>query len=68
MPLTPISNDLQLVTFFLKQVVEKLIWMLPDGHQVKREVDLVLDRLFETMSPMHFHLREVIFVVFNKVK
>ncbi|XP_055877580.1 paladin-like isoform X2 [Biomphalaria glabrata] len=49
-------------------VVEKLIWMLPDGHQVKREVDLVLDRLFETMSPMHFHLREVIFVVFNKGK
>ncbi|CAL1539551.1 unnamed protein product [Lymnaea stagnalis] len=49
-------------------VVEKLIWMLPEGHQVKREVDLVLDRLFETMSPMHFHLREVIFVIFNKAK
>ncbi|CAG5127468.1 unnamed protein product, partial [Candidula unifasciata] len=49
-------------------VVEKLVWMLPEGHQVKREVDLVLDRLFETMSPMHFHLREVIFVTFNKSK
>ncbi|XP_012936658.1 paladin [Aplysia californica] len=49
-------------------VVDKLVWILPDGHQVKREVDLVLDRLFETMSPMHFHLREVIFVVFNKAR
>ncbi|GFN91863.1 paladin [Plakobranchus ocellatus] len=49
-------------------VVERLVWMLPQGQQVKREVDLVLDRLFETMSPMHFHLREVIFVTFNKAK
>ncbi|GFR60006.1 paladin-like [Elysia marginata] len=49
-------------------VVERLVWMLPQGQQVKREVDLVLDRLFETMSPMHFHLREVIFVTYNKAK
>lgn len=41
--------------------------MLPNGQQVKREVDFVLDECFETMSPMHFHIREVIFVTYNKV-
>lgn len=41
--------------------------ILPNGQQVKREVDFVLDECFETMSPMHFHIREVIFVTYNKV-
>jgi hypothetical protein len=45
----------------------KLVRLLPDGYQRKREVDFVLDRLFETMSPMHFHIREAIFVTYNKV-
>ena len=45
----------------------RLVRRLPDGYQRKREVDFVLDRLFETMTPMHFHLREVIFVTYNKV-
>lgn len=49
-------------------VVMRLVRRLPEGHQRKREVDLVLDRLFETMSPMHYHLREVIFVKYNKIK
>ncbi|XP_070185653.1 paladin-like [Littorina saxatilis] len=49
-------------------VVMRLVRRLPDGYQRKREVDFVLDRLFETMSPMHFHLREVIFVTYNKIK
>ncbi|XP_025089894.1 paladin-like [Pomacea canaliculata] len=50
------------------EVVMRLIRRLPQGYQRKREVDFVLDRLFETMSPMHFHLREVIFVTYNKIK
>ncbi|XP_067672174.1 paladin-like isoform X2 [Haliotis asinina] len=49
-------------------IVQKLVRLLPEGQQVKREVDLVLDQVFETMSPMHFHLREVIFVTYNKIK
>ncbi|XP_041362865.1 paladin-like isoform X2 [Gigantopelta aegis] len=49
-------------------IVQKLVRLLPEGQQVKREVDLVLDILFETMSTTLFHLREVIFVTYNKIK
>ncbi|XP_064616036.1 paladin-like [Liolophura sinensis] len=49
-------------------VVQKLVHLLPNGHQVKREVDFILDKCFETMTPMHFHMREVIFVTYNKMK
>lgn len=48
--------------------VRKLVMRLPHGTQVKREVDLMLDKCSETMTPMHFHLREVIFSMFNKMK
>lgn len=48
-------------------IVQKLVRILPNGQQVKREVDFVLDECFETMSPMHFHIREVIFVTYNKI-
>lgn len=41
--------------------------MLPDGHQVKREVDFILDEIFNTMTPMMFHMREIIFVKYNEV-
>ena len=41
--------------------------MLPAGQQVKREVDFMLDEIFNTMTPMMFHMREIIFVTFNKV-
>lgn len=51
----------------VSQIVQKLVRILPNGQQVKREVDFVLDECFETMSPMHFHIREVIFVTYNKV-
>ena len=51
----------------LFQIIQKLIRLLPNGHQIKREVDFILDECFETMSPMHFHIREVIFVTYNKV-
>ena len=42
--------------------------MLPSGQQVKREVDFMLDEIFNTMTPMMFHMREIIFVTFNKVR
>ncbi|XP_064624636.1 paladin-like isoform X2 [Lineus longissimus] len=50
------------------QVVQTLVRILPDGHQVKREVDFILDQISETMTPMHYHAREIIFVTYNKMK
>ncbi len=44
-----------------------LVRRLPSGSQVKREVDLMLDKCSETMTPMHFHIREIIFSTYNKV-
>lgn len=49
------------------QVVRHLIRVLPNGPQRKREVDYVLDKISETMTPMHYHAREVIFSTFQKV-
>ncbi|XP_033644456.1 paladin-like [Asterias rubens] len=49
-------------------VVMTLVRRLPSGSQVKREVDLMLDKCSETMTPMHFHIREIIFSTFNKMK
>ncbi|XP_052787722.1 paladin-like [Mya arenaria] len=47
-------------------IVQKLVRMLPNGHQVKREVDFILDEIFNTMTPTMFHMREIIFVTYNK--
>ncbi|XP_031574791.1 paladin-like isoform X3 [Actinia tenebrosa] len=49
-------------------VIRHLIRVLPDGPQRKREVDYVLDKISETMTPMHYHAREVIFSTFQKYK
>ncbi|KAI0240998.1 Paladin [Lamellibrachia satsuma] len=49
-------------------VVQELVRRIPNGQQVKREVDFVLDQCSDTMTPMHYHLREVILVAYNKVK
>ena len=51
----------------LFQVIRHLKRVLPSGPQRKREVDYVLDRISETMTPMHYHSREVIFSTFNLV-
>ena len=53
--------------FTLFQVIRHLKRVLPSGPQRKREVDYVLDRISETMTPMHYHSREVIFSTFNLV-
>ena len=55
-------------SIFCYQIVQKLVRMLPDGQQVKREVDFILDEIFNTMTPTMFHMREIIFVTYNKVK
>ena len=34
---------------------------------MKREVDFILDQCSDTMTPMHYHMREVVLVTFNKV-
>lgn len=47
--------------------MQELIRRIPNGQQVKREVDYMLDTCSETMTPMHYHMREVIFVTYNKV-
>ncbi|XP_071952525.1 paladin-like isoform X2 [Antedon mediterranea] len=49
-------------------IVMELVRRLPKGLQVKREVDLMLDKCSETMTPMHYHLREIIFSTCNKIK
>lgn len=49
------------------QVVMQVVRVLPDGHCVKREVDAALDVVSETMTPMHFHLREIIISTYRQV-
>ncbi|CAH8666745.1 unnamed protein product [Schistosoma margrebowiei] len=49
-------------------IIKKLIRMLPRGHQIKREVDYVLDRCYESMSMMHFHTREEIYFTYVKAR
>ncbi len=62
-------KDNAVLSFLLVlQVVQQLIRCIPNGQQVKREVDFILDQCSDTMTPMHYHIREVIFVTYNKVK
>ncbi|XP_032236615.2 paladin isoform X3 [Nematostella vectensis] len=49
-------------------VIRHLMRVLPNGPQRKREVDYCLDKVSETMTPMHYHAREVIFSTFHKYK
>lgn len=51
----------------LAQVVMKVVQLLPDGHRVKKEVDAALDIVSETMTPMHYHLREIIICTYRQV-
>uniref|UniRef100_A0A8I5NXC8 Paladin n=1 Tax=Papio anubis TaxID=9555 RepID=A0A8I5NXC8_PAPAN len=50
------------------QVVMKVVQLLPDGHRVKKEVDAALDTVSETMTPMHYHLREIIICTYRQAK
>lgn len=50
------------------EVVMQLVRLLPDGHRMKREVDFALDSVSETMTPMHYHLREVIICTYRQIK
>uniref|UniRef100_A0A8C4NVD1 Paladin n=1 Tax=Dicentrarchus labrax TaxID=13489 RepID=A0A8C4NVD1_DICLA len=50
------------------EVVMQLVRLLPDGHRMKREVDMALDSVSETMTPMHYHLREVIISTYRQHK
>lgn len=58
---------LQDVSFWNVQVVMQLVRLLPDGHRMKREVDMALDAVSETMTPMHYHLREIIISTYRQV-
>lgn len=46
----------------------QLVRLLPDGHRMKREVDMALDSVSETMTPMHYHLREIIISTYRQVR
>lgn len=45
----------------------QVVRLLPNGHHVKREVDTALDLVSETMTPMHYHLREIIISTYRQV-
>ncbi|XP_058236639.1 phosphatase domain containing paladin 1b isoform X1 [Hemibagrus wyckioides] len=50
------------------EVVMQVVRLLPDGHRMKREVDMALDVVSETMTPMHYHLREIIICSYKQIK
>ncbi|XP_055025462.2 phosphatase domain containing paladin 1b isoform X2 [Misgurnus anguillicaudatus] len=50
------------------EVVMHVVRLLPDGHRVKREVDTALDIVSETMTPMHYHLREIIISTYRQIR
>ncbi|XP_006889104.1 PREDICTED: paladin [Elephantulus edwardii] len=50
------------------EVVLKVVQLLPDGHNMKKEVDAALDTVSETMTPMHYHLREIIICTYRQAK
>uniref|UniRef100_A0A9J8D3B3 Paladin n=1 Tax=Cyprinus carpio carpio TaxID=630221 RepID=A0A9J8D3B3_CYPCA len=50
------------------EVVMQVVRVLPEGHRVKREVDIALDVVSETMTPMHYHLREIIISTYRQIK
>ncbi|XP_067224663.1 paladin isoform X1 [Chanodichthys erythropterus] len=50
------------------EVVMKLVRLLPDGHRMKKEVDMALDSVSETMTPLHYHLREIIICTYRQIK
>ncbi|XP_066535008.1 phosphatase domain containing paladin 1b [Hoplias malabaricus] len=50
------------------EVVMQVVRLLPNGHQMKREVDMALDTVSETMTPMHYHLREIILCTYKQIK
>ncbi|NXQ98421.1 PALD protein, partial [Sagittarius serpentarius] len=50
------------------EVVMKVVQLLPDGHRMKKEVDMALDTVSETMTPMHYHLREIIISTYRQGK
>ncbi|XP_062070853.1 paladin [Lepus europaeus] len=50
------------------QVVMQVVQLLPNGHHVKKEVDAALDTVSETMTPMHYHLREIIICTYRQAK
>ncbi|XP_051897611.1 LOW QUALITY PROTEIN: paladin-like [Pristis pectinata] len=50
------------------EVVMQIVRLLPEGHKMKREVDLALDAVSETMTPMHYHLREIIICTYRQIK
>ncbi|MBZ3886546.1 Paladin [Sciurus carolinensis] len=50
------------------QVVMEVVQLLPDGHCMKKEVDTALDTVSETMTPMHYHLQEIIICTYCQAK
>ncbi|KAH3863539.1 hypothetical protein DPMN_026529 [Dreissena polymorpha] len=41
--------------------------MLTDGNHLKSKVDFILDEIFNTMTSMMLHMREIIYVIYNRL-
>uniref|UniRef100_UPI00358E5E70 paladin n=1 Tax=Myxine glutinosa TaxID=7769 RepID=UPI00358E5E70 len=50
------------------EVVQSVVRVLPAGQARKREVDKALDAVSETMTPMHYHLREIIISTYRQIR
>uniref|UniRef100_A0A8C4WU20 Phosphatase domain containing paladin 1b n=1 Tax=Eptatretus burgeri TaxID=7764 RepID=A0A8C4WU20_EPTBU len=50
------------------EVVQSVVRVLPAGQARKREVDEALDSVSETMTPMHYHLREIIISTYRQIR
>uniref|UniRef100_G3NCI0 Paladin n=1 Tax=Gasterosteus aculeatus aculeatus TaxID=481459 RepID=G3NCI0_GASAC len=65
---TTTAMVVSVLTLWHFNVVMQLVRLLPDGHRMKREVDMALDSVSETMTPMHYHLREIIICTYRQIK
>uniref|UniRef100_H3B3G2 Phosphatase domain containing paladin 1 n=1 Tax=Latimeria chalumnae TaxID=7897 RepID=H3B3G2_LATCH len=49
------------------EAILSLVRILPNGNQMKKEVDMALDAVSDIMTPMMYHLRETIINTYRKV-
>eukprot|EP00061_Rhincodon_typus_P016167 g44237.t1 len=49
------------------EIVMQIVRLLPNGNKMKKEVDLALDIVSETMTPMHYHLREIVICTYRQM-
>uniref|UniRef100_A0A4W3HHD5 Paladin-like n=1 Tax=Callorhinchus milii TaxID=7868 RepID=A0A4W3HHD5_CALMI len=50
------------------EAILQLVRILPNGNEMKKEVDRALDAVSDSMTPMMHHLRELIINIYRKVQ